>query len=72
MATLAELQARLEKLEKARASGAKTVAYDNNKMVTFRDVDDLNKAIAAVKSDIAAAGGTKVRRAYTFTTDKGL
>lgn len=71
MASATELQARLEKLKKALASGAKSVSYDN-KMVTFRDVAELKAAIAAVEQDLAAANGTSIVRTFKFTSDKDL
>jgi len=71
MATLSELNARLEALKKALANGAKSVSYDN-RMVQFRDIAEIKAAIAAVEQDIAAAGGTGIVRVFRFTSDKDL
>lgn len=71
MATVEELQAQLAKLKAARASGAKSISYDN-RMVTYRDVAELNAAIASVEQELAALQGTNtVRRFYFPVGDKG-
>lgn len=71
MATLADLQTMLDKLEKARASGARSISYDG-RMVTYRDVAELNDAIAQVRADIAAAGGSSIVRQFRFSSCKDL
>ena len=71
MTTLTDLQAQLVKLKKARGSGAKSVSYDN-RMVTFRDITELNNAIAQVEADIALAGGAIPIRTFRFTSSKDL
>lgn len=63
--TLAE---QLATLKDARATGEKRVTY-NGKTVEFRDVQEINVAIAAIESEIAAtsssAGSTsRSSRAY--------
>lgn len=75
MATQAELEAQLEALKKARANGAQTIRYTTNgneRAITYRIVDDINKAIAAVESDLANASGTNIVRAFRFVPDKDL
>lgn len=54
MATLTDLQSRLDKLETARGSGILTTEYDGRR-VTFKSDADLAAAIAYVKQQIAAA-----------------
>ena len=71
MATVVELQAQLVKLKAARASGAKSISYDN-KLVTYRDVSEIQAAIASIEQDIAVANGTNIVRTFKFTSDKDL
>lgn len=72
MATAAEIQARIEKLKKALASGARTITYNDGKSVTYRDVDEINAAIATLQQDLAVASGTNIVRSFRFTSDKDL
>lgn len=75
MATQAELEARLDALKRARDQGASTIEYvsgGNQRRLTYRSVDELNKAIAAVEQELANANGTAiVRRFYFPVSDKG-
>ena len=73
--TQAELEAQLDALKKARASGAQTIRYvsnGNERTVTYRTIDDLNKAIAAVESELSDAGGDGIVRTFKFTSCKDL
>lgn len=75
MSAQTDLEAQLTALKNARASGAQVVRYvsnGNERSVTYRSVDDLNKAIAAVESDLAGVSGTSVVRTFKFTSDKDL
>lgn len=71
MATAAEISARIEKLKKALASGARTIGY-GDRTVTYRDVDELKAALASLEQDLAAANGTNVVRTFLFKSDKDL
>jgi len=50
-------QADLDALKKARDSGILTVEYDSQGRVTYRDIDDLRKAINDVENELAVASG---------------
>ncbi len=71
MATLSDLQARLESLKAALASGALMVQH-GDKRTQLRSVEELKAAIAAVEEDIADAGGTRINRTFKFTSSKDL
>lgn len=70
-ADLPTLQARLDALKSALATGEKSVSYDNRR-VDYRDIAEIQKAIAAVEKDIFDLGGSGIVRQYRFTSDKGL
>jgi len=72
MATVEELQTRLESLKKALASGAQSLTYSDGKSVRFRDVAELKAAISTIEQEIAAASGTNIVRQFRFTSDKDL
>lgn len=75
MATQAELEARLDKLKKALASGAKSLTFESGgvtQRVDYRDVDEIKKAIASVEGELAIASGAPRIRRFVFTSDKGL
>lgn len=60
MATLSQLQARLEQLKAARDSGALSVRKGDDS-VTYRTLAELNATIAALENDIAALSSTAPR-----------
>lgn len=67
MATPAELQARIEKLEAARASGLMTVDFDGRR-VTYRNDSEIAAAIGYVRRQLDEGRVTTI----VFTTSKGL
>jgi len=74
MATLAELQSRLDALRVVRASGAKVVVFRSGTVehrVEYQTDAEIAAAIADLERQISAAsgGGVKVVR---FTTSKGI
>lgn len=69
--TLTDLQAGLDQLLAARASGALSVEY-NGRRVTYRSIADLNSAIAQQRAEIEAAGGGEFVRTFRFTSEKDL
>ena len=72
MATLEQLQARLEALDVAIASGVLRVEH-NGRSVTYQSLADLLRARALVESQIAELNGTSRRRVrYAYQSDKGL
>lgn len=58
---MATLQDQLAALKAARATGEKRVTY-NGKTVEYRDISELNQAIAAVEGEIAATISTPTCR----------
>ncbi|MBY6055390.1 phage head-tail joining protein [Leisingera daeponensis] len=58
MATLEQLQARLDALEEVKASGTLKVRYEG-KEIEYRSMADLQTAIRDLKADIAAASGRR-------------
>jgi len=70
-ATLIELQARLDALKKALASGHKSVSYGDRR-VEFRSLDEIKSAIVDVEADIAALSGASIVRRFRFIADKAL
>lgn len=69
MSPQTDLQAQLTALKNARNNGAQMIKYisnGNERMVTFRSVDDLNKAIIAVETDLANINGTSIVRRFYF------
>ena len=71
MATIAELQARIDALSAARSSGVARVSYDG-KTVEYRSIAEIDRAIEALDREIAMAEGRRVIRHLRVTTDKGL
>ena len=71
MATLAELQTRLDALRKARAGPARVVQGSDGKRIEYKSDDELAAAIADVERQIAAASNTPIRTVY-LTSSKGI
>lgn len=73
MTTLADAQARLEALKKARDSGALQVRHGDT-FTQFRDLSEIEKIIARLETEIANLDGSKRVRgpSYAFQKDKGL
>lgn len=61
MATLEELIARRDKLEKTRAKGVKTVRFGRDE-VTYKSDSEMAVALADLNRQIAASQGRTVRR----------
>jgi len=74
MPDVAELQAELDALRSARASGAREVETQTNgvrRRVAYRTDPELAAAIADLERRIAAAGGRRVHT-IRFGSSKGL
>jgi hypothetical protein len=71
MATLAELKSRREALTAQRASGVARVSCDR-RTVEYRSMAEIDRAIAALDREIAAAEGRPIVRQLRVTTSKGL
>ena len=71
MATLAELQAQLDSLRKARATGVRSSEYEGIGRVEYRTDGELAAAIADLERQIGAASGPPVRTVY-ITGSKGV
>lgn len=70
MATLSELQARREALEKALASGHRRVEYDGNS-VEYRSVAEIRSALSVVSNDIARLSGARRRKRIFISAARG-
>lgn len=71
MATLVQLQARLEALKVALATGVLIIQHGDTR-TQYRTIDEIKTAIGAVQEDIAAAGGESVIRSFKLTSSKDL
>lgn len=70
MSQVQELQAELRALKKARASGALIVRH-GDAQITYRSVEELNKAIEAVTKELNAAKGKKRHPRYLRQSGRG-
>ncbi|MEM9761959.1 MAG: hypothetical protein AAFW01_00165 [Pseudomonadota bacterium] len=70
MATAEELATRKAALEKALASGARSVTSEGD-TVTLRSVAEIRAALAEVNKDIAALNQTKRRRRFYVAGGRG-
>lgn len=71
MASLAELQARLDALEKQKDSGVARVTFDG-RSVEYRGQNEIQNAISDLNRRIAAAAGAKPVRRLVVSSSKGL
>lgn len=72
MPTLAELETRLDELERSRMSGIARVSYEG-RTVEYRGLAEIDRAIAILKGQIAALGSKKpVRQVRLYQDGKGL
>lgn len=67
---MATLQEQLDALKAARATGEKRVTY-NGKTVEYRDISEIEKAIAAVEGEINAASSTPTSRSALAYFNRG-
>ncbi|MGB0973205.1 MAG: phage head-tail joining protein [Mycobacterium sp.] len=67
---MATLQEQLDALKAARASGEKRVTYDG-KTREFRDIAEINQAIAAVEGEINGALATPRSRSAVAYFNRG-
>lgn len=72
MATLTDLEARLEELERQRTSGVARVSYEG-RTVEYRGLTEIDRAISILKGQISALGSKKpVRQVRLYQDGKGL
>ncbi|MGH6917752.1 MAG: phage head-tail joining protein [Geminicoccaceae bacterium] len=71
MATVAELEARLETLKAQRDSAVVRVSYDG-RSVEYRGTAEIARAIADLERELQAAQGTSPVRQIRIYTSKGL
>ena len=71
MATIAELEARLEALKAQRDSAVARVSYDG-RSVEYRGTAEIARAIADLERELQAAQGTSPVRQIRIFTSKGL
>lgn len=60
MATVIELQARLDRLRQHRANGTLSVRYEDGTMITYRSDGELAAAIADLERQIAMTSGAGI------------
>ena len=70
MATVAELEARLEALKAQRDSAVARVSYDG-RSVEYRGTGEIARAIADLERELQAAQGTALVRQIRIHTAKG-
>jgi len=71
MATVLELEARLEALKAQRDSAVARVSYDG-RTVEYRGTAEIARAIAELEKELQAAQGTVPVRQVRVYTSKGL
>jgi hypothetical protein len=71
MASMAELQARLEALKAQRDSPVARVSYDG-RMVEYRGTAEINSAIAELERELQALQGKAPVRQIRVYSSKGL
>jgi hypothetical protein len=71
MATVAELEARLETLKAQRDSAVARVSYDG-RSVEYRGTAEIARAIAELERELQAAQGSTPVRQIRVYTSKGL
>jgi hypothetical protein len=71
MATVTELEARLEALKAQRDSAVARVSYDG-RSVEYRGTAEINSAIAELERELSALQGTAPVRQIRVYTSKGL
>ena len=71
MATVAELEARLEALKAQRDSAVARVSYDG-RTVEYRGTAEIGRAIAELERELAALQGEAPGRQIRVYTSKGL
>jgi hypothetical protein len=71
MATVAELEARLEALKAQRDSAVARVSYDG-RMVEYRGTAEIARAIAELERELQAQQGNAPVRQIRIYTSKGL
>jgi hypothetical protein len=71
LATIVELEARLEALKAQRDSAVARVSYDG-RMVEYRGTAEINSAIAELERELQALQGKAPVRQIRVYTNKGL
>jgi hypothetical protein len=71
MATVAELEARLEALKAQRDSGVARVSYDG-RSVEYRGTAEISSAMAELERELSALQGKPPVRQIRVHTSKGL
>lgn len=69
--SVAQLMALRDELVDLRVSGVRVITHQNGQSVTYKSDSEMAAAIAALDSQIAAAGQSQAGR-FTFNTSKGL
>lgn len=72
MATVADLEARRETLQRAKDSGTRKVSYPDGSAVTYRDDAEMAAALRDLDRRIAAAQAGGGHKPIQVTTSKGV
>lgn len=72
MATLAELQARLETLRVHRAAGTREVRLSEGRAVVYKTDAEMAAAISDLQQQILLAGGVSMVHTVRVAASKGL
>ncbi|MGZ9093020.1 MAG: phage head-tail joining protein [Rhodoplanes sp.] len=71
MATAEEITARIEQLEKLKATGFARVSYEG-RTVEYRSLAEIERAIASLRDQLAAADPPPRRVVYAYQRRKAL
>ena len=72
MATAEQIATQIATLEGLRANGCARVSYDG-RLVEYRSLSEIERAIAALRASLASATGTPpIRQIYVQQPDKDL
>jgi hypothetical protein len=71
MATAEVISARIEQLEKLKANGFARVSYEG-RTVEYRSLAEIERAIASLRDQLAAAHATPRRVVYAYQRGKAL
>lgn len=69
---MAYTQADLDALKALKARGTRSVTFSDGRSVVYRELDEINQAIADVQAELGAASGAPRIRRRRYVTDKGL
>lgn len=69
---MAWIQADIDALKVAIATGAETVHYADGRSVTYRSLDEMRAILAMMQGEVATTAGTPVPQRFVVGTRRGL